>query len=101
MTAKNRAMTQNDVDGPAIRVGGLRKSFGAQVVLDGVDLDVARGKTLTVLGRSGTGKSVLLKLVMGLQQPDDGSIQIGGQEIVDLPLDPLHETRKKLGLLLQ
>src|SRR2546427_8473344 len=96
-----RATMGTKSDGPAIRVAGLRKSFGAQKVLDGIDLDVARGETLTILGRSGTGKSVLLKLVMGLQKPDDGSIQIGGQEIVELPLDRLNEIRKKLGFLFQ
>ena len=101
MTAKNRARTQNDVDGPAIRVAGLRKSFGDQVVLDGVDLDVARGETLTILGRSGTGKSVLLKLIVGLQKPDAGTIEIGGQQIHELPLDQLNEIRKKLGFLFQ
>ena len=86
---------------PAIRVAGLRKSFGDQVVLAGVDLDVARGETLTILGRSGTGKSVLLKLIVGLQKPDAGAIEIGGQRIHDLPLDQLNEIRKKLGFLFQ
>ena len=60
---------------------GLHKSFGAQKVLDGIDLTVGSGKTLAVLGRSGTGKSVLLKLIIGLQKPDSGSIRIHGQEI--------------------
>src|SRR5438552_7304209 len=101
MTAKNRARTQNDVDGPAIRVAGLRKSFGDQVVLDGVDLDVARGETLTILGRSGTGKSVLLKLIVGLQKPDAGAIEIDGERIHEGPLDQLNEIRKKLGFLFQ
>jgi phospholipid/cholesterol/gamma-HCH transport system ATP-binding protein len=86
---------------PAIRVTGLRKAFGAQVVLDGVDLDVARGETLTVLGRSGGGKSVLLKLLIGLQTPDAGSISIDGQQIDGLPVDGLNEIRKKLGFLFQ
>ena len=53
-----------------IRVQGLHKSFGAQTVLDGITLDVKQGETVAVLGRSGTGKSVLLKLLIGLQAPD-------------------------------
>jgi phospholipid/cholesterol/gamma-HCH transport system ATP-binding protein len=92
---------QTEADSPAIRVTGLRKSFGPQVVLDGIDLDVTRGETITVLGRSGTGKSVLLKLIIGLQKPDAGSIQIGGQAIDALPLERLNEVRKKLGFLFQ
>jgi phospholipid/cholesterol/gamma-HCH transport system ATP-binding protein len=71
------------------------------VVLDGIDLEVAHGETVTVLGRSGSGKSVLLRLIIGLQRPDAGSIQINGQEIVDLPRDRLNEIRKKLGFLFQ
>jgi phospholipid/cholesterol/gamma-HCH transport system ATP-binding protein len=91
--------TQNG--GPAIRVAALRKAFGEQTVLDGIDLEVARGETVTVLGRSGTGKSVLLKLIIGLQQPDAGSIQVNGAEITGLALDRLNEIRKKIGFLFQ
>ena len=84
-----------------IQVRSLRKSFGDQTVLNGIDLDVAQGETLAVLGRSGTGKSVLLKLVIGLQQPDAGSIRIHGQEVVGLSTDQLGEIRKKVGFLFQ
>ena len=101
MTSDGRATREIGTDGPVIRVGALRKSFGAQVVLDGIDLEVRRGEMLTILGRSGTGKSVLLKLIIGLQQPDAGFIEIGGQEIAALPLDRLNEIRKKLGFLFQ
>lgn len=82
-------------------VSGLHKSFGSQKVLDGVDLTAERGQTVVVLGRSGTGKSVLLKLIVGLQQPDSGSIRILGQEIVGLEMDRLNEIRMKLGFLFQ
>jgi len=82
-------------------VSGLYKSFGSQKVLDGVDLTAERGQTVVVLGRSGTGKSVLLKLIVGLQQPDSGSIRILGQEIVGLEMDRLNEIRMKLGFLFQ
>jgi phospholipid/cholesterol/gamma-HCH transport system ATP-binding protein len=101
MTGDGHATKEPRSDRPAVRVTGLRKSFGAQAVLDGVDLEVGRGETLTVLGRSGTGKSVLLKLIIGLQKPDAGSIEINGQEIAELPLDRLNEIRKKLGFLFQ
>jgi phospholipid/cholesterol/gamma-HCH transport system ATP-binding protein len=94
-------MTERRDDDPVIRVSGLRKAFGDQVVLDGLDLDVARGETLTVLGRSGGGKSVLLKLLIGLQRPDAGSIHVQGQELAGLSLDALNELRKKFGFLFQ
>jgi phospholipid/cholesterol/gamma-HCH transport system ATP-binding protein len=86
---------------PPIRVKTLHKSFGDQTVLNGIDLEVAQGETLAVLGRSGTGKSVLLKLVIGLQEPDSGSVRIHGQEITGLPMDRLNQIRKKIGFLFQ
>ena len=88
-------------DGPAVVLQGLHRSFGSQVVLDGIDLTVQSGETLAVLGRSGTGKSVLLKLIIGLQKPDSGSIRIHGEEITLLQLDALNELRKKMGFLFQ
>jgi phospholipid/cholesterol/gamma-HCH transport system ATP-binding protein len=86
---------------PAIQVKALRKSFGAQTVLSEIDLEVAQGETLAVLGRSGTGKSVLLKLIVGLQQPEAGSIRIQGQEITGLGLKPLNAIRRRIGFLFQ
>jgi phospholipid/cholesterol/gamma-HCH transport system ATP-binding protein len=91
---------QNEVGQP-IAINALRKSFHDQKVLDGVDLSVNRGETLSVLGRSGTGKSVLLKLIVGLETPDSGSIRINGQEINGLHASPLNEVRKKIGFLFQ
>jgi phospholipid/cholesterol/gamma-HCH transport system ATP-binding protein len=88
-------------DSPAISVRQLRKSFGEQVVLNGIDLDVGPGETLVILGRSGTGKSVLLKLLIGLQAADSGSIRISGQETTSLSLDALNRVRKKIGFLFQ
>ena len=87
--------------GPAVVIRGVHKSFGAQIVLNGINLTVNSGETLAVLGRSGTGKSVLLKLIIGLQKPDSGSILIHGQEITSLHLDALNEIRKKMGFLFQ
>jgi phospholipid/cholesterol/gamma-HCH transport system ATP-binding protein len=84
-----------------LEVSRLHKSFGAQKVLNGVDLTAARGETVVVLGRSGMGKSVLLKLIVGLQQPDSGSIRIHGQDIVGLEMDRLNQVRMKIGFLFQ
>ncbi len=86
---------------PPIRVRALRKSFGNQKVLDGIDLEVAPGETVSILGQSGTGKSVLLKIMIGLQQPDSGSIQIHGRDIAGLSRKELNEIRKKIGFLFQ
>jgi phospholipid/cholesterol/gamma-HCH transport system ATP-binding protein len=86
---------------PPVQVRSLSKSFGEQTVLNGINLEVAQGETLSVLGRSGTGKSVLLKLIIGLHKPDSGSISIHGQEVTDLPLKQLNEVRKKVGFLFQ
>jgi phospholipid/cholesterol/gamma-HCH transport system ATP-binding protein len=84
-----------------IGIEDLHKSFGAQKVLNGIDLVVAGGEALAVLGRSGTGKSVLLKLMVGLQKPDSGSLRVLGQEIDKLDLGALNEVRKKIGFLFQ
>ncbi len=92
---------QKNTTDPAIRIQHLQKAFGQQVVLHDVSLTVPRGKTLLVLGRSGTGKSVLLKLLIGLQKPDEGEIKINGETITAMPLDELNETRKKVGFLFQ
>ena len=92
---------KTEKDNPPVVVKGLHKSFGEQAVLSGIDLTVGRGETVAVLGRSGTGKSVLLKLIVGLDQPDSGSISIQGQEIEDLDEGQLNEVRKKIGFLFQ
>jgi phospholipid/cholesterol/gamma-HCH transport system ATP-binding protein len=84
-----------------IAVDGLRKAFGSQRVLNGISLAVRRGETLAVLGRSGTGKSVLLRIIIGLEKPDSGSVRIHGQDIAGLALDQLGEVRKKMGFLFQ
>jgi phospholipid/cholesterol/gamma-HCH transport system ATP-binding protein len=92
---------EEDGSAPVIAVEDLHKSFGSQKVLNGISLSVSRGETLAVLGRSGTGKSVLLKLIIGLQQPDSGSVCIHGQDIAGLALDQIGKIRKKMGFLFQ
>jgi phospholipid/cholesterol/gamma-HCH transport system ATP-binding protein len=86
---------------PAIEVEDLHKSFGSQTVLNGVNLKIECGETLTVLGPSGTGKSVLLKLIIGLQKPDAGSIKVNGKEITQLTREKLNQVRKEIGFLFQ
>ena len=86
---------------PPVQVESLSKSFGKQVVLKGISLKVGQGETLSVLGRSGTGKSVLLKLIIGLHKPDSGSIRVNGEDVTKLELKELNEVRKKVGFLFQ
>jgi phospholipid/cholesterol/gamma-HCH transport system ATP-binding protein len=99
VTAREKAAADGVT--PALAVEGLHKSFGSQKVLHGVTLTVGRGETLAVLGRSGTGKSVLLRLIIGLEKPDSGAVRIRGQDIAGLALDQLGEIRKKMGFLFQ
>jgi phospholipid/cholesterol/gamma-HCH transport system ATP-binding protein len=99
--ATNRAETGQDASVAAVAIEEVRKSFGSQKVLNGISLSVSRGETLAVLGRSGTGKSVLLRLVIGLEKPDSGSVWIHGRGIAGLTLDQLGEIRKKMGFLFQ
>jgi phospholipid/cholesterol/gamma-HCH transport system ATP-binding protein len=82
-------------------VKGLRKSFGAQQVLKGIDLAVNKGEILAILGKSGTGKSVLLRLLIGLEKADAGSISIRGVETTHFQMDQLNEMRMKVGFLFQ
>jgi phospholipid/cholesterol/gamma-HCH transport system ATP-binding protein len=93
--------TQQRDAAPAVSVENLHKSYGAQKVLNGATLAVDQGKTLAVLGRSGTGKSVLLRIIIGLAKPDSGSVRIQGEEISGMDLDGMSEVRKKMGFLFQ
>jgi phospholipid/cholesterol/gamma-HCH transport system ATP-binding protein len=85
----------------SIQVDDVRKSFGQQKVLDGVSIHVDKGETIAILGKSGTGKSVLLKVIIGLQSPDSGSVELLGQEMVNAQPNQLSEVRKKIGFLFQ
>ena len=86
---------------PKISIRGLTKSFGEKRVLRGVDLDLEAGQSLVVIGGSGTGKSVLLKCILGLLAPDGGSIRIDGVEVVGASRDTMDELRRKFGMLFQ
>ena len=93
-------MNEKDIT-PKIRIRGLKKAFGGHVVLDGVDLDLMPGESMVVIGGSGSGKSVLLKCILGLLTPEDGSIEVDGEEVVGLAGEDLDRVRHKFGMLFQ
>ena len=84
-----------------IEVSNLKKSIEDQKILQGVDLNIRRGETMVVIGSSGEGKSVFLKHLIGLMNPDSGSIVVDGKEIVGLRERQLRETRRKIGIMFQ
>ncbi len=84
-----------------IEIRGLCKRFGKKVVLDGLDLTVPRGENMVVIGGSGTGKSVLLKCVVGLMRPDEGEIRIDGEDITRMAEEELVRVRRRFGMLFQ
>ena len=86
---------------PKIRLRELRKSFGDKLVLDGIDLDIMPGTSMVVIGGSGSGKSVLLKCILGLLEPDAGSIEIDGTDILPLPRHEQEAVRARIGMLFQ
>jgi phospholipid/cholesterol/gamma-HCH transport system ATP-binding protein len=100
-TAIQQGKAEADGSAPVLAVEDLHKSFGSQTVLNGVSLAINRGETLAVLGRSGTGKSVLLRVIIGLEKPDTGSVRIHGQDIAGMALDQLGDLRRKMGFLFQ
>jgi phospholipid/cholesterol/gamma-HCH transport system ATP-binding protein len=84
-----------------IEIRGLQKSFGDKPVLRGLDLIIQTGESVVIIGRSGCGKSVLLKLIIGLLTPDAGSILIDGEDITTMAPADLYRTRRKFGVLFQ
>ena len=86
---------------PKISLAGVTKAFGPKQVLLGIDLEVVKGESMVVIGGSGTGKSVLLKCILGLLQPDSGSIRIDGEETVDLGDQGRQSVMRKFGMLFQ
>ncbi|RZI46220.1 ABC transporter ATP-binding protein [Candidatus Finniella inopinata] len=90
-------MTSNSL----IRVENLKKSFGSKVVLDGIDLDISPGESFVVIGGSGSGKSVLIKCILGLLSPDSGKIYLKGQDISRLSASQRQELLTHIGMLFQ
>jgi phospholipid/cholesterol/gamma-HCH transport system ATP-binding protein len=86
---------------PAIRVEGLRKRFGSQEVLRGIDLEIAPAELMVIIGRSGGGKSVLLRHLLGLVRPDAGRVIIDGQDIASLHGQALDPIRERFGVVFQ
>lgn len=84
-----------------VKVENLTKRFDELLVLENVSLEVLRAENLVVFGRSGTGKSVLLKCIIGLMVPDEGKIFINNQNIRELPINELNKVRKNIGFLFQ
>lgn len=86
---------------PKIRMSGVHKAFGDKQVLRGVDLEVAPGESLVIIGGSGTGKSVTLKCILGLLTPDSGAIEIDGEDVTGLSGREREEVNRKIGMLFQ
>jgi len=86
---------------PKISLRGVTKAFGPKKVLQGIDLDVAPGESMVVIGGSGTGKSVLLKCILGLMRPDGGSIKVDGEETANLSSRERARVMRKFGMLFQ
>jgi phospholipid/cholesterol/gamma-HCH transport system ATP-binding protein len=84
-----------------IAIKGLKKSFGSLVVLDGIDIDIMKGENIAVLGRSGSGKSVLIKIISGLLKPDSGIVKVLGKEVDKISAKELQELRLKIGFSFQ
>ncbi|HSM12631.1 MAG TPA: ATP-binding cassette domain-containing protein, partial [Thermoanaerobaculia bacterium] len=87
--------------GPLYRVRGLVKSYGEKRVLDGVDFDLLRGECLAILGRSGSGKSVTLRQLIGLERPDSGTVEFDGLEVTRLSEPELLPVRRRVAMLFQ
>ncbi len=86
---------------PKIQLTGVCKRFGKKIVLDGIDLAIEKGESVVVIGGSGTGKSVLIKCILGLLTPDKGSIKIDGQEVTKLSRAEREKVMRKFGMLFQ
>lgn len=86
---------------PVIKIRNLKKSFGDNAVLRDFNIDLNEGENLVVLGKSGSGKSVLIKCIIGLMMPDAGTIKVFGEEVPDMSNEELDEMRVKVGFLFQ
>jgi phospholipid/cholesterol/gamma-HCH transport system ATP-binding protein len=96
-----KVKTQADHSNPVISIRGLKKAFEDFAVLRGIDLDLYQGENLVVLGRSGTGKSVLIKIISGLLKPDEGEITVLGHDFAHITEEELQELRIRIGFSFQ
>lgn len=101
MAAQDLPRVRKVHDTPLITFSGVKKRFGDKVIYEGLDLVVRRGETLTILGGSGVGKSVMLKMLIGLLRVDEGSIVFDGTELTRLPDRQYGEIRRRIGMLFQ
>ncbi len=97
----DQAETRKNSNDTAIEINHLKKSFGQQEVLKDISLKLKTGENLVVLGKSGTGKSVLIKLIVGLLSSDSGEINVFGKNVLEIDKKSLAEIRKKIGFLFQ
>ncbi|MGZ6519906.1 MAG: ABC transporter ATP-binding protein, partial [Bacteroidia bacterium] len=93
--------TEKNMPRPVIQIRGLKKSFGDNYVLRDFNVDLNEGENVVVLGKSGSGKSVLIKCIIGLMMPDAGTIKVFGDEVTTLSHDDLDDMRVKVGFLFQ
>lgn len=84
-----------------LEISGLQKSFGDFTVLEDIELKISRGETIVLLGKSGTGKSVILQCIIGLLLPTKGTIKVFGEEFINLPEDKMNLVRRRIGFLFQ
>ena len=101
LTFSHTLFTGFVVSGMMIEVSQIKKSFGDQVVLNSVSFSVKEGESVAIIGRSGTGKSVLIKHLVGLLSPDEGSVRVDGQDLVGMTERQLLSVRQKFGMLFQ
>jgi phospholipid/cholesterol/gamma-HCH transport system ATP-binding protein len=96
-----KAKAHIDLNNEVIRIRGLKKAFEDFAVLRGIDLDLYQGENLVVLGRSGTGKSVLIKIISGLLKPDEGTVEVLGHELETISEEELQALRIRIGFSFQ
>ncbi len=101
LASEEERIAQNESEEPVIVIKGLKKAFKDHQVLCGVDLEVKKGENLVILGKSGSGKSVLIKCLVGLEYPDEGEITVLGQDISQLKYEELNALRVRTGFLFQ
>lgn len=98
---KTDALAASTIHPPRIEFRNVSLAFGEKVVLDRISFQVRRGEMKVILGKSGSGKSTILRLLLGLLQPDEGEIFINGEEVAHLPEEKLNEVRKKISIVFQ